>query len=88
MRWRIVRPRCVKLAAEVADRFSATCCTTQEVAFVSAAMNRLAEPVGELRRRLRLFELADDRNVAEFVRRVEYGARSEYWNGIIMQWRR
>lgn len=37
----------LKLAAEVADRFSATCCTTQEVAFVSAAMNRLAEPVGE-----------------------------------------
>ncbi len=38
--------RALKLAREVAAEFSATRCTTQEVAFVSAAMSRLAALFG------------------------------------------
>ena len=39
--------RALKLAREVAAEFSASNCTTQEVAFVSAAMNRLAGIFGD-----------------------------------------
>lgn len=39
--------RALRLAREVAAEFSASNCTTQEVAFVSAAMNRLAGIYGE-----------------------------------------
>lgn len=39
--------RALKLAREVAAEFSAAHCTTQEVAFVGAAMNRLAAIFGE-----------------------------------------
>lgn len=39
--------RALKLAREVAEEFSASNCTTQEVAFVSAAMNRAAGLFGD-----------------------------------------
>ena len=39
--------KALKAASEVAAEFSATNCTTQEVAFVSAAMNRLAGVFGD-----------------------------------------
>ncbi len=39
--------RALTLAREVAAEFSATTCTTQEAAFVSAAMNRLADVFGD-----------------------------------------
>ena len=39
--------KALKLAREVAAEFSATNCTTQEVAFVSAAMNRVAGVFGD-----------------------------------------
>lgn len=39
--------KALKLAREVASEFSATNCTTQEVAFVSTAMNRLAALFGD-----------------------------------------
>lgn len=38
--------RALKLACEVAAEFSANSCTTQDVAFVSAAMNRVADIFG------------------------------------------
>lgn len=39
--------KALKLAREIATEFSATNCTTQEVAFVSAAMNRVAGVFGD-----------------------------------------
>ena len=41
------RDNALKLALEVATEFSAANCTTQEVAFVSAAMNRMAGGFGD-----------------------------------------
>ncbi|MDE5561311.1 MAG: hypothetical protein K2J00_05850, partial [Bacteroidaceae bacterium] len=40
--------RALKLAREIAKEFSVSNCTTQEVAFVSVAMNRVAEIFGDV----------------------------------------